>query len=134
MSIIYPRAKFISRILLISKKIFFIYLGLVCTYRSNSSYRQFRHVRIVVLILNDDYYFNSFHCIYCITLEKLSDNRIHDFSVLLRNGSNPADINRFRSHTEKKSVCQVAKITNNCIDKILIFQGSHIKDLNKFKW
>ena len=26
---------------------------------------------------------------------------IHDFSVWLRAGSNQADINRFRSHTEK---------------------------------
>ena len=26
---------------------------------------------------------------------------IHDFSVRLRTGSNPADINRFRSHTGK---------------------------------
>ena len=26
---------------------------------------------------------------------------IHDFSVLLRTGSNPPDINRFRSHTVK---------------------------------
>ena len=27
---------------------------------------------------------------------------IHDFSVLLRTGSNQADINRFHSYTEKK--------------------------------
>ena len=30
-------------------------------------------------------------------------NTIHDFSVWLRNGSNPANINRFRSHTRKYS-------------------------------
>ncbi len=33
------------------------------------------------------------NCLYC--------DAIHDFSVWLRNGSNPADINRLRSHTGK---------------------------------
>ena len=33
----------------------------------------------------------------------LSYNVIHDFSVWLGTGSNPADVNRFRSHTVKYS-------------------------------
>ena len=34
----------------------------------------------------------------------IDNTAVHDFSVWLRTGSNPADINRFRSHTENNII------------------------------
>ena len=39
----------------------------------------------------------------------LQYDAIHDFLVWLRTGSNPADINRFRSLTGKKKLCKYHK-------------------------
>ena len=41
-------------------------------------------------------------CILLVVLENcIKYDTINDFSVWLRTGFNPADINRFQSHTEK---------------------------------
>ena len=40
----------------------------------------------------------------------LQYDAIHHFSVWLRSGSNPANINRFRSNTEKRTIKLFSKV------------------------
>ena len=50
-------------------------------------------------------------------LQKIIYNTLRSFSVWCRTGSNPADINRLRSHTEKVTTCIWIQQKTSILDK-----------------
>ena len=73
-------------------------LGKLKNHNIDKSYLLHRIIDSFQFILKKNYKIKTSFVIF---IKSLKYDAIHDFSVLLRTGSNPADINRFLSHVGK---------------------------------